>query len=62
MPYVEDDQSASTAQFKAFAKGQGDELPTAWDMRAPKSKVWLLAGIVVGVAVIVGIIAALMAG
>ncbi|MCL2581114.1 MAG: hypothetical protein FWE35_01505 [Streptosporangiales bacterium] len=69
MPYVDDDQSASTAQFQAFAKGelkgpgldQGDDLPTAWEMGAPKSQVWKLVGIVVAVAVVIAVIAALMA-
>ena len=69
MPYVDDDQSASTAQFQAFAKGelrgpgldQGDDLPTAWEMDATKSQVWKLVGIVVAVAVVIAIIAALVA-
>lgn len=59
MPYQDDDQSGSTAQFQAFAHRQTDELPPAWEMRASKSKVGLLAGIVVAVAVVVAVIAIL---
>jgi hypothetical protein len=62
MSYSDDDNSASTARFQAFAQGQNDELPPAWEMRASKSKVWLLVGIVVAVAVIAAIVAALFAG
>lgn len=62
MPYADDDQSASTAQFQAFARRQADELPPAWEMRASKSRVWLLAGIVVAVAVVVAAIAILAVG
>ena len=62
MSHPDDDQSASTARFQAFAQGQNDELPAAWEMRASKSKVWLLVGIVVAVAVIAAIVASLIAG
>lgn len=67
MPYVDDDQSASTAQFQAFAKGElrGPGLEDdqkAWEMDATKSQVWKLVGIVVAVAVVIAIIAALVAG
>lgn len=62
MSYIDDDQGGSTAQFQAFAHRQDDELPPAWEMRAPRSKVWLLVGIVVAVAVVVAIVAALIAG
>jgi len=60
MPYAEDDQSASTARFRAFAQRQDDDLPPAWEMRAPRQKVWLLAGIVIGVAVLVAIFAIIL--
>lgn len=59
MSYVDDDQSANTARFQAFAQRQEDELPAAWEMRASRSKVWLLVGIVVAVAVIVAVLASL---
>jgi hypothetical protein len=62
MSYVDDDQSANTARFQAFAQGQDDELPPAWEMRASRSKVWLLVGIVVAVAVVAAVVAALVAG
>lgn len=62
MAYTDDDQSASTAQFQAFAQRQTDDLPPAWEMRAPKSRVGLLAGIVLGVAAVAAVIAILIAG
>ena len=62
MSYPDDDHSANTARFQAFAQGQNDELPAAWEMRASKSKVWLLVGIVVAVAVIAAIVASLIVG
>jgi hypothetical protein len=60
--YTEDDQSASTAQFKAFTTSEGGEQPAAWEMRAPRSRVWTLVGIVVAVAVVVAIVATMMIG
>lgn len=69
MPYVDDDQSASTAQFQAFAKGElrgpgldkGGDLSSAWEMDATKSQIWKLVGLVVAVAVVIAIIAAFVA-
>lgn len=62
MSYIDDDEGGSTAQFQAFAHRQDDELPPAWEMRAPRSNVWRLAGIVVAVAVLVAIVGYLIAG
>jgi hypothetical protein len=61
MSDVDDDLSADTARFQAFAQRQ-DDLPAPWHMRAPGSKIGLLAGIVVGVAVLVAIVAGLLIG
>ena len=62
MSYRDDDQSASTAQFQAFAQNKADDLPPAWEMRAERSKVWLLTGIVVAVALVTAVLAYLIAG
>ncbi len=62
MPEVDDDLSANTARFRAFAQRQDDDLPAPWRMRVPGSKVGLLAAIVVAVAVLVGIVMSLVAG
>jgi hypothetical protein len=52
------DPSASTAQFRAFADGRPSGDPAQpWTMRAQRSQVVILAAIVVGVAVVLGIIA-----
>jgi flagellar biosynthesis/type III secretory pathway M-ring protein FliF/YscJ len=62
MPEVDDDTSASTARFRAFAERTDEELPAPWKMRAPKTKIALLAAIVVVVAVVVAILANVVAG
>lgn len=62
MPEVDDDLSANTARFQAFAQRQDEELPAPWRMRVPASKVGLLAAVVVAVAVLVAILASLLAG
>ena len=59
MSEVDDDLSANTARFRAFAERQ-DDLPAPWHMRVPMSKIGLLAAIVVVVAVLAGIVAYLM--
>ncbi|WP_300610651.1 hypothetical protein [Trebonia sp.] len=60
MSETDDDLSASTARFRAFAERQ-DDLPAPWQMRAPGSKVGLLIAIVVAVAVLAAIVGALLA-
>ncbi len=60
MSETDDDLSASTARFRAFAERQ-DDLPPPWQMRAPGSKVGLLIAIVVAVAVLAAIVGALLA-
>jgi len=62
MSEVEDDLSANTARFQAFAQGQDEELPAPWRMRAPGSKIALLVGIVVVVAALAAIVFAFVAG
>jgi hypothetical protein len=62
MSEVDDDLSASTARFRAFAERPEEDLPAPWKMRAPGAKVGLLAAIVVVVAVLVAILASILAG
>ncbi len=62
MAEVDDDLSASTARFRAFAERTDEELPAPWKMRAPGSKIGLLAAIVVVVAAVVAILANVLAG
>jgi len=61
MSDVDNDFSADTARFQAFAQRQ-DELPAPWHMRVPGSKIGLLAVIVIAVAVVAAIFAAVLAG
>ena len=49
MSDVDNDLSADTARFQAFAQRQ-DDLPAPWHMRAGGNKIWLLVGIVIAVA------------
>jgi hypothetical protein len=57
----EADHSGSTAQFRAFVdRSGGPEATQAWSMRAPRSRVAALAAVVIGVAVVLAIIAALV--
>ena len=51
------DSSGSTAEFRAFADRSGSDGESPWSMRAPGRKVALLAGIVIGVAVVLILIA-----
>jgi len=61
MPETDDDLSASTARFRAFADRQ-DDLPAPWHMRVPLSKIGLLVAIVVVVAVLAAIVGIALAG
>ena len=57
----EADGSGSTAQFRAFVDSSGGpEATQAWSMRASRSRVATLAAVVVGVAVVLALIAALV--
>ncbi len=52
---------AETARFQAF-KDRSDDLPPAWEMKAPGSKIGMLAVIVVVVAILAAIIGCLLVG
>jgi hypothetical protein len=55
------DFGAETARFQAFVQ-ERDDMPPAWKMDAPASRVGLLIGIVVAVAVLAAIIAVAFVG
>jgi hypothetical protein len=57
MAEPEQDPSANTARFRAFADQGDDDLPAPWRMRASRSRVLLFACVVLGVAVVIGVIA-----
>ena len=61
MPETNTDASANTARFQAF-KDRSDDLPPAWQMKADGSKIGLLAGIVVVVAIFAAIFGVLLVG
>jgi hypothetical protein len=61
MPETDSDIGTETARFQAF-KDRSDELPPAWEMKAPGSKIGMLAVIVVVVAILAGIIGLLLVG
>jgi hypothetical protein len=54
------DVSASTAEFRAFARGQNTESEPPWAMSAPGRNVAKLAIIIVGVAIVLVLIAVLV--
>ena len=57
----EAERSGSTAEFRAFVDGSGGpEATQAWSMRASRSRVATLAAVVLGAAVVLAIIAALV--
>ena len=56
------DFGADTARFQAFVQERDDEMPPAWRMRAPASRIGLLAGLVVAVAVLAALIALAIVG
>lgn len=59
MPETDSDIGAETARFQAF-KDRNDELPPAWEMKAPGSRIGMLAGIVIVVAILAGVIGYLL--
>lgn len=61
MPETDSDISAETARFQAF-KDRNDDLPPAWEMKAPGSKIGMLAIIVVVVAILAAIFGVLLVG
>jgi hypothetical protein len=52
MPETDSDTGAETARFQAFATRRDDDLPPPWQMKAPGSKIGLLIGIVLVVAIL----------
>jgi hypothetical protein len=61
MPETDSDLGAETARFQAF-KDRNDDLPPAWQMKAPGSKIGMLAVVVVIVAILAAIIGVLLVG
>ena len=61
MPETDSDLGADTARFQAF-KNRSDDLPPAWEMKAPGSKIGLLAIIVVVVAILAALFGSLLVG
>jgi hypothetical protein len=57
----EPDTAGSTAQFRAFAaRYEGRDSTQPWSMRAPRNRIVTLAAVVVGVAVLLGLVARLV--
>jgi hypothetical protein len=56
------DFGADTARFQAFVQERDDDMPPAWRMGVPASRIGLLAGVVVAVAIVVALIALVIAG
>jgi hypothetical protein len=52
MPETDSDMGAETARFQAFATRREDDLPPAWQMKAPGSKIGILVVIVIVVALL----------
>ena len=61
MPETDSDVSASTARFQAFQE-RGDDLPPSWQMKASGSKIGILAGIVLVVAILAALFGTLLVG
>jgi hypothetical protein len=61
MPETDSDVSASTARFQAF-QDRSDDLPPAWQMKAPVSRIGILVVIVVVVAILAAILGVLLVG
>ena len=61
MPETDSDTAAETARFRAF-KDRSDDLPPAWEMKAPGSKIGMLAVIVIVVAILAAIFGVLLIG
>jgi hypothetical protein len=61
MPETDSDVSASTARFQAF-QNRSDDLPPSWQMKASGSKIGILAGIVLVVAVLAALFGTLLVG
>jgi hypothetical protein len=62
MAEPDQDFGADTSRFQAFVHERDDEMPPAWRMGVPASRVGLLVGIVVAVAIVVALIALAIVG
>ena len=56
MPDNLTDPSRSTAQFRAFVQDASGEPERSWTMNAPRTKVAILAGVVLVVALVIALI------
>jgi hypothetical protein len=56
MPDNLTDPSHSTEAFRAFVQGSSGQPEPSWAMKAPRNKILILAGLVVGVAVVIALI------
>jgi type VI protein secretion system component VasF len=61
MSQIDDDSSANTARFRAFAERKDDGLSEPWQTPDSGSKTRLYVGIVIVLAVLAGVIAYLLA-
>jgi hypothetical protein len=61
MPEPHGNFGEETARFQAF-QDRGDDLPPAWQMKAPGGRIGLLAVIVIVVAVLAVIVGILLVG
>ena len=61
MPETDSDIGAETARFQAF-KDRSEDLPPAWQMKAPGPKIGMLVVAVVIVAILAAIIGVLLVG
>lgn len=61
MPETQGDFGAETARFQAF-RDRNDDLPPAWQMKAPGARIGLLAIVVIAVAVLALIVGVLLVG
>ena len=62
MAEPDQDFGAETARFQAFVQERDDEMPAAWKMGAPASRIGLLVGIVVAVAIVAALIGLAIVG
>jgi hypothetical protein len=56
MPDNLTDPSRSTAQFRAFVQDASGEPERSWTMKAPRAKVAILVGVILGVALVIALI------
>jgi hypothetical protein len=59
MPETHNNAGAETARFQAF-KDRSDDLPPAWEMKAPGARIGMLAIIVVAAAILAAVFGVLL--